>query len=59
MRRMLNKIRIFVLKAITAAAFVGFIVAGSAVDSKSSVPLVVCFICFAWLALMAAANWRD
>lgn len=59
MRRMLNKIRIFVLKAITAAAFMGFIVAGSAVDSKSIVPLVVCFICFAWLALMAAANWRD
>lgn len=51
-----NKIRIRILKAITAAACVGFFVSAAAVDSKSNTPIIVCAVCIAWIALMAAAN---
>lgn len=56
MRNKADKIRVIILKAITVAATIGFFVAGSAVDSESNVPIIICIICMAWLGLMTAAN---
>lgn len=54
-----DKIRIKILKGITATACVGFIVSASAVDSKSNAPIIICAVCIAWLALMAYANREE
>lgn len=54
-----DKIRIKILKTITAAACVGLMVGGSALDSKSTAPIIVVLACIAWLALMMVANWED
>lgn len=59
MRRRLNKIRIAILKTITAVAVFGFIVSGCALDSESNIPINICGICLAWLVLMTIANREE
>jgi hypothetical protein len=51
-----KSVRITVLKAITTVAAVLFTLAVCSMDSDSYIPVVVGFICEAWLALMAYAN---
>lgn len=42
-----------VLKCITYVVAVLFIFSGSALDSHSNIPAVVCAICLLWLCIMA------
>lgn len=57
MRRKLNKIRIALLKIITAAAIICFLLAACALDSEDFLtPFIVCLICTAWFGLMLIAN---
>lgn len=45
-----------VLKFITYLSVVLFFVFGSMLDSMTVIPLIVCSICLAWLAIMTVAN---
>jgi hypothetical protein len=47
-----------ILKAITYLAGVAFIFGGSALDSQSWLPVIICGVSLAWLALFYVANWE-
>jgi len=53
-----KSLRVRTLKTITIIAAVLFILAVCCMDSDSYIPVIVGFVCEAWLALMAYAN-RD
>lgn len=55
---MKSRTRKRVLKGITAASFMGFLLAACCADSDSDVPLIVCVICAGWLLLISVANAR-
>lgn len=55
---MRRRTRNLLLKGTTAAAAVLYVLAACCLDSESNVPLIVCGVCAAWLALFAVANTR-
>lgn len=48
--------RIKILKFITVLAVLCLIIFASALDSESSIPLVICLVSSVWLLLIAYAN---
>lgn len=52
----MRKAKNVILKAITGAAVVLFLLSACALDSESMAPAWVCIGCAGWLALFAAAN---
>lgn len=57
-RKFKRKAHNFILKSITYAAFIMFLVSACAIDSPSWIPTIVCVVCMAWLGLFGYAN-RD
>lgn len=47
-----------ILTGITGAAYLLFLLAATAVDSDSNIPIIICFVCSAWMGLFVFAN-RD
>ena len=45
-----------ILKAVSYIAGMGFIVAGSCLDSLSLLPPIICSVCLLWLVLFFTAN---
>lgn len=45
-----------ILKSTTVIAVLGFIVSACAIDSKSLIFAIVCFICELWIILFISAN---
>lgn len=58
MRKTLNKIRIRVLKALTALACIMWCLAVCSLDSNTNLPIYVATITTAWLTLIYVANCR-
>lgn len=47
-----------ILLTITGIAYIAFFISGMAADSGSNIPIIICFVCSAWMGLFAFAN-RD
>ena len=47
-----------ILKAITGLTTLVFIASGSALDSVSWLPYIICGVCLAWLIMFFIANWE-
>lgn len=58
-RRVLRKVHDGFLKASAMAASITFIVTGSAIDSLSWTPTIICAGCLLYLAAFAYANLRE
>lgn len=58
MRKTLNKIRIRVLKALTALACIMWCLAVCSLDSDTNLPFVVLCVTTAWMTLIYVANCR-
>lgn len=57
-KRKLNKIRIAVLKTITAIAWFLFLISACALDNADiTAPATIMIACMAWLALITYANY--
>lgn len=47
-----------ILKAITLIFTLVFIASGSALDSVSWLPYIICGVCLAWMITFLIANWE-
>lgn len=47
-----------ILKAISYLAGIAFMYGGSALDSHSWLPYIICSVSLLWLGLMVVANWE-
>ena len=53
---MRKKIHNFVLKTLVTIAAIGFAVSGCMLDEQSSIPVIVCAACLAFIGLFVFAN---